>query len=145
MGGRRVPGAAGELEWRTLLAGRGAEIPESRVPLSCSRLPAAGPSPRGLSGRPARGRESNAQRSLAGYSPWSLKVSDMTERLKNNNSSLGCISSLDLVPGSRHATTYLGFPPGNQHSHSLQHVEDRTHCFPLNIFPLNTSQQGEPQ
>ena len=69
----------------------------------------------------------------------------MTERLKNNNRSLGCISSLDLVPGSRHTTTYLGFPPGNQHSHSLQHVEDRTHCFPLNIFPLNTSQRGEPQ
>ena len=87
------------------------------------------------------------QRSLAGYSPWSLKVLDMTERLKNNNSSvLGCISSLYLALRHRHATMYLGFPPGNQHSHSLQHVDDVTHCFPLNIFtPVFPSQRSEPQ
>ena len=29
--------------------------------------------------------ESHGQRSLAGYSPWGLKESDMTQRLNNNN------------------------------------------------------------
>lgn len=60
-GCRGRAGAAHPPSWRR------AEISESRVPLSCSRLPAAGPSPRGLSGRPARGpREEGGEREGAG-------------------------------------------------------------------------------
>ena len=52
-------------------------------------IPGSGQSPGEGNGNPLRysclGNLMNRERSLAGYSPWGCKESDMTERLNNNN------------------------------------------------------------
>ena len=76
-------------------------------------IPELGRYPGEENGNPLLPGKSHGQRSLAGYSPWGRKESDMTERLHTHTGNAGDIRHTDSIP-------WLGISPGGGYDNPLQ-------------------------